>query len=143
MKKPANKPTSPNRSNEVFLCYSHADYQAVRRFYLRLKRGGMDVWFDKKKLLPGQNWEHEIRKAILTSKLVIVCLSQHFNEKQGYRHKELQIALQKTRTLLNDEIFIIPVRLEECEMPEALRHLQRVDLFDSDGYKKLMHTLME
>jgi TIR domain-containing protein len=143
MKKSSNEPTSPNQSNEVFLCYSHADYQDVRRFYFRLKRIGVDVWLDKEKLLPGQNWQREIRKAILQSKLVIVCLSQHFNEKQGYRHKELQIALQKGRILLEDELFIIPVRLEVCDMPKGLQHLHRVDLFDTDGYQRLLYTLME
>jgi hypothetical protein len=29
----------------------------------RLKREGVDVWLDKEKLLPGADWELEIRKA--------------------------------------------------------------------------------
>ena len=143
MTKSSTKPTSPNQFAEVFLCYSHADYKAVRRLSLRLKRTGIQVWLDKERLLPGQNWEREIRKAILSSKLVVICLSRHFNQKQGYRHKELQIALQKAWTLLEDELFIIPVRLEICDTPKTLQHLQRVDLFDTDGYQRLLHTLME
>ena len=100
----------------------------------------MDVWLDTENLQPGQNWQYEIRKAILKSEVVVVCLSQKFNKQQGYRHEELKIALEKAK-MLYDQVFIIPVRLEKCDLPEYLRHLHRVDLFESTGYKKLLHAL--
>lgn len=34
----------------------------LRALYVRLKREGVDAWLDKEKLLPGQDWELEIRK---------------------------------------------------------------------------------
>jgi hypothetical protein len=75
--------------------------------------------------------------------LIIVCLSRGFEKQQGYRHEELKLALEKANFLPDDEIFIIPVRLEECDMPEALRRLHRVDLFKTGGYKKLLQALRE
>ena len=125
----------------VFLCHSHADRNAVRALYFRLKRYHVDVWLDIEKLQPGQNWEYEIRKAILKSNIVIVCLSHGFNKQQGYRHEELKIALEKARILSEGDIFIIPVRLEKCDMPDSLSHLHRVDLFEADGYKRLISVL--
>ena len=80
---------------KVFLCHSHADAAAVHALYTRLKNSGVDAWLDKEKLLAGQNWEHEIRKAILKSDVVIACLSRGFNKQQGFRHEELKIALEK------------------------------------------------
>jgi TIR domain. len=106
-------------------------------------RDGMDVWLDKERLQPGQGWGHEIRKAILKSDLVIVCLSHNFNQQNGFRHAELKLALAKANLLSLDEIFIIPARLEKCELPDSLRHLQRVDLFEVRGYKKLIQALRE
>jgi hypothetical protein len=53
----------------------------------------------------------------------------------------LKIALEKANLLPSGETFIIPVRLEECDTPEPLRRWQRVDLFEADGYKKLIHSL--
>ena len=126
---------------KVFLCYSHADQDAVHALYSRLKKEGMEVWLDREKLLPGQNWEDEIRKAIIRSQVVIVCLSRHFNKQKGYRHEELKIALEKAVLLPDGEIFIIPARLEKCDSPDSLRHLHRVDLFEADGYRKLMQAL--
>jgi TIR domain len=135
--------TLTRASLKVFLSYSHTDREAVHALWARLEKDGFDVWLDKENLKPGQNWEYEIRNAILRSDIVLVCLSQNFNHQPGFRHEELKIALKKAESLPNNEIFIIPVRLEECDMPGALKHLHRVDLFDEDGYKKLVCTLGE
>jgi hypothetical protein len=70
-----------------------------------------------------------------------VCLSRRFNRHQGYCQQELKIALKKAGLLPNGEVFIIPARLEKCDMPESLRRLHRVDLFEADGYKMLLRAL--
>ncbi len=54
----------PKRSLKVFLCHAHADRDHVREIYSRLIQDGVDAWLDKEKLLPGQDWELEIRKAV-------------------------------------------------------------------------------
>ena len=58
--------TPDKRPLKVFLCYAHADRDAVRGLpeWTRLTQDGVDAWFDKEKLLPGQDWEYEIRKAV-------------------------------------------------------------------------------
>jgi hypothetical protein len=124
----------------VFLIHAHSDRNAVYKLHQRLRRDGIDAWLDVENLQPGQDWQTEIRKAILTSDAVIVCLSRAFNKQHGYRHEELKLALEKA-SLLVDEVFIIPARLEDCDMPESLRHLHRVDLFARGGYKKLVNAL--
>jgi hypothetical protein len=126
----------------VFLIHAHDDKAAVHKLHQRLTRDGIDAWLDAANLQPGQDWQGEIRKAILKSDAVIVCLSRAFNKQHGFRHEELKLALEKA-SLLIDEVFLIPVRLEKCDMPEALRHLHRVDLFNSGGYKRLVMALQE
>jgi len=130
-------------SLRAFLCHSHRDREAVHVLWSRLKRDGVVVWLDSENLEPGQDWEREIRKAIIKSDVVIACLSRGFNKQKGFRHKELKIALEKTNLIVDDRVFIIPVRLEECAMPAALSHLHRVDLFEADGYKKLIRALQK
>lgn len=128
--------------NNVFLIHAHSDREAVHKLYARLIKDGIHAWLDVENLQPGQDWQQEIRKAILKSDVVIVCLSHSFNAKQGYRHEELKLALEKAKLII-DNVFIIPVRLEKCDMPETLRHLQRVDMFETGGYKKLLQALRE
>ena len=132
-----------NRSKpplDVFLIHAHSDREAVRKLYTRLIKDGIRVWLDTEDLQPGQDWQKEIRKAILKSDVIIVCLSRGFNEQQGYRHEELKLALEKEKLIIED-VFIIPVRLEKCDMPESVRRLHRVDLFKAGGYKKLISVL--
>jgi TIR domain len=131
------------RPLRVFLCYAHDDREIVHKLYDRLLRDGIHAWLDVERLQPGQDWEREIRKAILKSNMVIVCLSRGFNKRYGYRYEELKIASEKAKFLSTGEIFIIPVRLEKCNLPESLRHLQRVDLFEAGGYQKLIRALQE
>lgn len=133
--------TLSKRQVRAFLIYAHSDKKAVYNLYILLVKNGVEAWLDTENLLPGQDWGHEIHKAILKSDIVIVCLSKHFNKKRGYRQEELKIALKKANLLPEGEIFIIPARLENCDLPESLRHLHRVDLFEDDGYKKLIRAL--
>ena len=133
-----------NQSNKrrlrVFLCHAHKDTLAVKAVYERLANSNIDAWLDKEKLLPGLNWEREIREAVRASDIVIVCLSEGFDQK-GFRQKEVRIALEESALQPEGEIFIIPARLEECEILPSLRHLHWVNLFESDGYEKLLRAL--
>ncbi len=130
----------PKRPLKVFLCHAHADRDAVRALYARLKREGVDVWLDKEKLLPGADWEFEIRKAVRESDVVVVCLSKQFNQ-AGFRQKEVRIALEEADKKPEGEIFIIPARLEECDNLESLSKWHWVDLFESNGFQRLMMAL--
>jgi hypothetical protein len=127
----------------VFLCHAHQDKEIVQTLYTRILEAGIHAWLDSEELRPGQDWQYAIRRELLKSDLVIVCLSNNFNKQTGFRHEELKMALKKAQLLDQEDIFIIPVRLESCDMPESLKHLQRVDLFEAGGYKKLIQALRE
>ena len=48
-----------------------------------LRNWGHEPWLDEDRLLPGQDWDREIRRAIEHADVVIVCLSER-SEKRGY-----------------------------------------------------------
>jgi formylglycine-generating enzyme required for sulfatase activity len=132
--------TELKRPLNVFLCHAHSDAKAVHTLYDRLIGDGVDAWLDKEKLIGGQDWEYEIRKSVRESDVVVVCLSQQFSQK-GFRQYEVRIALEEANLQPEGEIFIIPLRLEECNVPQSLRRWHWVDLFESDGYERLMRAL--
>jgi len=127
----------------IFLLHARQDEMSVRRLYQRLVKEGADVWLDQEKLLPGQDWAHEIHKAIHRSDVVIACLSRQFNKQGGFRHEELRIAVEKANSLPEGMPFLIPARLQKCELPAPLSRWQRVDLFEPDGIKKLLEVLKQ
>jgi hypothetical protein len=132
--------TTEKRPLKVFLCHAHADRDSVRGLYSRLTQDGVDAWLDKATLLPGQDWELEIRKAVREADVVVVCLSKQFNQ-AGFRQKEVRLALDTAMEKPEGEIFIIPAHLEECDNLESLRKWHWVDLFEDDGYEMLMRAL--
>ena len=134
--------TESKRPLKVFLCHAHADRDAVKALYTRLTNDGVDAWLDKEKLLPGQDWELEIRKAVREADVVVVCLSTQFNQ-AGFRQKEVRLALDTAMEKPEGEIFIIPAQLEECDTLESLRKWQQVDLFEDNGYEMLIRALQE
>ena len=132
--------TEAKRPLKVFLCHAHGDKDAVKALYTRLTQDGVDAWLDKEKLLPGQDWELEIRKAVREADVVVVCLSKQFNQ-AGFRQKEVRLALDTAMEKPEGEIFIIPARLEECDTLESLRKWHWVDLFEEGGYEKFIQAL--
>lgn len=130
-----------SRALRVFLCYATSDKPAVLELYHRLRADNVEPWLDKEKLLPGQDWQLEIRKAIRASDVVIVCLSHDSINRTGFVQKEIKFALDIADEQPDGTIYLIPVRLGECNIPERLRRWQWVDIFDESGYNRLMSSL--
>jgi hypothetical protein len=118
-----------NRKLKVFLCHSKDDKPKVRKLYKRLIADGFDTWLDEEKLMPGQDWDLEIRKAVRNSDTVVVCLSKDSTTKEGYIQKEIRFALDVADEKPEGTIFLIPVRLEDCSVPNRISRFQWVDLF--------------
>jgi hypothetical protein len=125
---------------KIFLCYAGADRSRVSTLYERLQRDGFRPWMDKKLILPGQDWELEIRRAIEASDFFLACISQHFR-RRTYGHKEIKLALEVLDTMPEGTLYFIPVRLEECEVENRLSSRQWVDLFNDKGYETLVRAL--
>jgi TIR domain len=96
---------------------------------------------DQENILPGQEWDSEIRQAVRTSDVVIVCLSESSITKEGYVQKEIKLALDVAEEKPHGTIFLIPARLEECKVPQRLLGWQWVDLFGARGYERLVAAL--
>jgi outer membrane protein assembly factor BamD (BamD/ComL family) len=129
------------RPLKVFLCHASSDKPAVRDLYKRLLVEGVDAWLDQEKLLPGQDWRVEIPRAVREADVVVICLSNKSITKEGYVQKEIKFALDSADEKPQDTIFLIPARLEDCVVPEQLGRWQWVDLFEENGFVRLLRSL--
>lgn len=125
----------------IFLCHSSGDKIVVRELYRRLLSDGFTPWLDEENLLPGQDWKMEIPNAVRTSDVVIVCLSKDSVNKTGYVQKEIRYALDVADEQPEGTIFMVPLKLEECDTPERLKRWQWVNYFDEKGYDRLLQAL--
>lgn len=128
---------------KIFLSYARCDVNAVDKLYDALAKLSFRPWMDKYDLLGGENWSIVIEREIPTSDFVILCLSRRSCKHRGYFRAEIGLALRKLNELLRSDIYLIPVRLEDCEIPDELSHLNCVDLFADGSMVTLERSIRE
>ncbi len=131
----------PTRRLNIFMCHASDDKPAVRQLYDQLQHEGFDPWLDEEDLLPGQDWRHEIGKAVRAADVVLVCLSRKSINKNGYVQKEIRIALEAADQMPEGRSFLIPVKLEDCSVPERFSSLHWVDLTAPGAQARLFKSL--
>ncbi len=125
---------------QIFLSYAREDEEEVERLYQKLSEAGFKPWVDTKDILPGEIWQTSIQKAIRRSDFFLVCLSAK-SAKRGWIQREIKQALNIWQEKLDSDIYLIPVRLEDCPAPERLSKFQWVDLFEKDDWTRLVKAI--
>ncbi len=125
----------------VFLCHASEDKEVVRELADRLEAAGLDAWLDEREILPGQEWELEIRKAITRCRAVVVVLSADSVDKRGFVQKELRIALDLADEQPEGAIFVIPLRVGEAQVPGRLKKWQYLDYQSPGWFERLEAAL--
>ncbi len=134
----------PDRKLRVFICHASQDKPIARELYQKLSaESWIDPWLDDENLLPGQDWNLETEKAVEQADAVLVCLSTVSVTREGYVQKELRRALDLALEKPEGAIFIIPLRLNDCEAPRSLRAYQTLDYFPADQREKSVRRLLE
>ncbi len=129
------------RALKVFLCHAIEDKPKVRDLYRQLHAHGIDAWLDEEEILPGQDWEFKINEALRSCHVVLICISGLAAQKEGFFQKELSRALDIAAEKPEGAIYVIPARFDKCDIPSRLRRWQAVNIFDDNGFARLMKTL--
>jgi|GEM_PF-991187 len=133
----------------IFLAHAREDKAQVRRLYEDLKSEGFDPWLDEEDLIPGQNWRAVIPGVIRDAAIFVACLSSRSVGRQGFVHTELRTALSAYGERPPGTVYIIPVKLDNCEIPDlqipnqgtSLRDLHWIELSQEGGYRHLLRGL--
>lgn len=121
--------------SNIFISYSRDDSEFVLSLAKVLRESGVSIWLDQWDIPPGANWDDSVEQALrdCTSMLVIwsksSVKSQNVKDEVGYAHS-------------NDKT-IIPVYLENCDIPFRWRRKQRIDFRRNPkkGVQDLIKTL--
>jgi hypothetical protein len=126
---------------KVFIAYVHEDALMAERLFDAFAANGFDPWMDRRKLMPGQNWPRAIQNALETSDFVVTCFSSNSVNKKGGFQAEIRYALDCASRIPLDDVYLIPVRLDECRVPVRIqREVQYVDLFPKweKGFQRIL-----
>ena len=112
---------------KCFISYSNLDRPVAERLADKLNSRGLDVWLDTLQILPGDSLVQKIfEEGLKDCQLFIVLLSPN-SIKSEWVKQELDVALiNKLKRITR----VIPVIVDDCEIPVALRSIVWIDLKD-------------
>ena len=125
----------------VFLSYTSSDYDRVAQMFDDLTKHGFLPFMAPKTIVPGQDWEAEVEKAIKEVDYFVYCHSHRSARREGMIRKEVYLALERLKKMNDDRRFFITARLDRCEVSPPLDKRQWVNLFDEDGFDILLMAL--
>jgi len=138
-----------DKDNMIFLAHASEDKKVVRKLYHDLKDYGLFPWLDEEDLEPGVKWDNKIREAIKNSRFFLACISSNSTKKDGYIQKELRVALSELERKSPENIYFIPILIEEVEIPDIsvntinLRDYHAVRIYQDGQRKKLFDFLIK
>ena len=107
-----------------FISYSRADEQFALELAKKLRTSGANVWIDQIDIQAGERWDRAIEDALEASDGLLILLSRTSVESDNVMD-EVSYALEEKKD-------VIPILVEDCEIPFRLRRLQYIDLSRND-----------
>jgi len=128
-------------STRIFVSYAREDEALVNGIVTFLKAAGFETWFDKDNLLAGQDWRKVIEREIARARLLLICMSSHSVDKNGFVQKEMRLALEQAELRPASQVYIIPVKLDDCSLPEGIGRWHVLDLMEQKASFKLLEAI--
>ncbi|MCW8981847.1 MAG: toll/interleukin-1 receptor domain-containing protein, partial [Altibacter sp.] len=101
--------------HHVFFSYSRENSDFVLELAKKLRNAGAQVWLDQLDIKTGERWDKSIEQALSASDVLMVVLSKASVESNNVMD-EVSYALEEGKKVL-------PILLEECDVPFRLRRL--------------------
>ncbi len=115
----------PERGLSIFVSHASQDKRIASRVAMGLKAFDYDTWYDDWELLAGDSIIQRIEAAISQTDVLLVLLSRSSVDSQ-WVSRELSAGL--ARQLSGKGVMVIPVVVEDCEIPVMLADTKYVDL---------------
>ena len=107
-------------NNSIFISYSRSDHDFVTSLVSKIKKAGIKVWWDKSSIEAGERWDNSIGSGLADSQTVLLILSKTSVNSENVMD-EISYAIDEKKK-------IVPVLIEDCEIPFRIRRLQFIDL---------------
>jgi len=109
----------------IFLSHDNADSDVAARIAMALQAFGFSVFYSDWSILPGESIVERIHGELGRMHTLVVLLSKQSVQSQWVQH-ELDVVLMDA--LAGYQVRVLPVLLEDCQIPTGLRHIKYVDL---------------
>lgn len=120
---------------KVFLSYAHvdSDMQFVSKLHERLRRDGIECFFDEESLAPGVNFVLKISEAIDECNFLVMVMTRAYF---SARFAPLEWTAVVSKDPENERGRLVPLLLEECDLPAVIRPLTFIDVSSAEKFEK-------
>jgi hypothetical protein len=133
---------------KVFISHSHSDEKLARKVATILKDSGLEVWDDRREIMPGDNWAAKVAQALEESDAMVVLLTPDALRSSLVR-REIEYALgEKGYSNRLIPVLVGPQeKLLEADLPWILQRLPGVKLDELDseeeGLRQIAQAILE
>ena len=104
----------------VFISYARDDLPAVQRLKAGLDAAGIPAWFDVQRLESGDDFDRKIQRNITRCAAFVPIVSATTQRRlEGYFRREWSYAIDRTRNMAEESVFILPVCIDETDVARA------------------------
>lgn len=125
---------------KVFVSHASEDKERfVVDFATKLRSKGIDAWLDKWEILPGDSLIDKLfEEGIKNAQAVIIVVSS-FSVNKPWVREELNAAMVRK---INGGSKLIPVVIDDCDVPEALQSALWVKIKDLNNYEAEFESIV-
>jgi len=127
--------------SSIFISYAREDFKHAESIFNFLEDHGFRPWMDKKNLLPGQNWEHVLEITLKQADFILVIISSTSVSKRGFVQREFKRALDYWQERPESDIYVIPVKIDSCEVPPSLAKFHWIEYGAEDFENKIREAI--
>ncbi len=119
-------------SPKVFVSHASEDKNRfVEHFARRLRERGIDAWYDKWEMMPGDSLVNRIFEEGIRNASVVVCVISKISVTKSWVREEINTSVVRK---IDSKIRILPVVIDKCEVPIALNSLLYQKIEDTSSY---------
>lgn len=142
------RPISPTEQTLIiplktaFVSYCKKNVSQVFEITRKLNEHGVLTWFDEDNMMPGTvSPENSIKEALKHSDHVIIFLSKEAIAGTGMQKEEIEIAKNILNKNEKSDFYIIPIMLDDVEVPNDFKNIQYVKTSDARWLEKVLRTI--
>lgn len=133
---------------KVFISYSRKDEALADKVVASLEEAGLDAWYDKREIVPGENWAESIARGLKESNAMVVLLTTNSFD-SDLVHFDIEYALGDSA--YNNRLIPVivgePADIPSLKIPWIFKHLRSVRLSNNgrnnEQLKQIASTLKE
>lgn len=122
---------------KAFISHNRANKAEAEQLALELRKNGVDAWFDKWEIGPGDSLVEKINEGLASAQLFVVLLSPEALDSK-WVGAELDFGVIAR---INETMKVVPVLVTKCEVPPLLKATRYINW--SDGLENAVRELTD